>query len=567
MDLKVYKKIISKKEVKNKNVKTLINKLSVFITLSDGVSNRFFPLGARYIIRLIEDYHKVVFLQDRIISRNNILKKIDSLSPNLIWISIQPSAENLFFFIKNISKIYFGTIILGNIGSRWITQEQLIELNLNIIVVLGQGEDATKELIILNDKGLLNINYIREIPNIYGYMNNIYFQNKLEKKVNNQQIIPSSNGLSEAIKRGDIITVRTSSGCNFNCIFCSVKDINNGQKWKQFDNNILYLTLQNIIDNGMNNGVIRFIDDDTAVSLDYLLSISETFKDINQKNNTNLQYGFATNAIHLYNPNDTKEKRKFRKFVWKQVVKNGLKDLFLGLESGSTTQLKRLGKNTNSDINYNAYNFVKTLNINLEIGFIPIDPLMNDNNWKSEFLDNIKLAKYVEVYLSSPTWLSTIRVYENSPLKRSLKNNNLLLDKIKYTNEYNFNYLSIEVKEFIHHLGICLCDDDVNNGLYRLKRELKNIIRYDTQHSKDFVTLIKSFSFDLINLEFNYIECIISKTDIFKYKQDFIKNLLILLFNLEKELSSFSVEVYFDKIKLSLKMAIKTTNEWKEYNN
>lgn len=97
MDLKVYKKIISKKEVKNKNVKTLINKLSVFITLSDGVSNRFFPLGARYIIRLIEDYHKVVFLQDRIISRNNILKKIDSLSPNLIWISIQPSAENLFF--------------------------------------------------------------------------------------------------------------------------------------------------------------------------------------------------------------------------------------------------------------------------------------------------------------------------------------------------------------------------------------------------------------------------------------------------------------------------------------
>ena len=54
MDLKVYKKIISKKEVKNKNVKTLINKLSVFITQSDGVSNRFFPLGARYIIRLIE---------------------------------------------------------------------------------------------------------------------------------------------------------------------------------------------------------------------------------------------------------------------------------------------------------------------------------------------------------------------------------------------------------------------------------------------------------------------------------------------------------------------------------
>lgn len=48
----------------------------------------------------------------------------------------------------------------------------------------------------------------------------------------------------------------------------------------------------------------------------------------------------------------------------------------MGLESGSTTQLKRLGKNTNTDINYKAYDFAKTLGINLEIGFIPIDPLM-----------------------------------------------------------------------------------------------------------------------------------------------------------------------------------------------
>ena len=165
-----------------------MNNLSIFITLSDGVSNRFFPLGARYIIKIIEDYHKVVFLQDRIITRDDILEKISLLSPKLIWISIQPSVEDLFPFLKSISKFYSGTIILGNIGSRWITQEQLIELNLNIIIVSGQGEDATKELIILDNKNLLNIDYLSDINNIYGYINNIYFQNQSEKIVNNQQI-------------------------------------------------------------------------------------------------------------------------------------------------------------------------------------------------------------------------------------------------------------------------------------------------------------------------------------------------------------------------------------------
>jgi hypothetical protein len=39
-------------------------KKSIFITLSDGVSNRFDPLGARYIIKVIEEHkHNVLFLR------------------------------------------------------------------------------------------------------------------------------------------------------------------------------------------------------------------------------------------------------------------------------------------------------------------------------------------------------------------------------------------------------------------------------------------------------------------------------------------------------------------------
>ena len=543
----------------------MIKNNSVFITLSDGVSNRFFPLGARYIIKVIEDNeHNVLFLQDRVISRETILDEIKSQKPCLLWISIQPSVQNLFDFLRDVSKIYNGTIILGNIGSRWITKEQLIQLGLDIIIVSGQGEDATKELVSLKNNNLLRIEYVKNIPNIYGYIEGVFFKNKLEKSVNNQNIIPSSNGLKEAIKRGDVITIRTSSGCNFHCTFCSVKDINNGQRWKAFTNNVLEETLQNIVDHGMVNGILRFIDDDTAVSLKYLLEISEVFKLINIKNKTNLKFGFATNAIHLYNPNDRVNEAIYRKNIWKNVVSNGLTDLFLGLESGSTTQLKRLGKNTNASINYHAYDFAMQLGIDIEIGFIPIDPLMKDTLWKEEFLDNIKLAKYVKSYISSPTWLATVRVYENSPLQRALKNKNLLLNKIPFSNEYNFSYLSKEVELFIDNLGICLCNDDNTNGLYILKRELKNVIRYSEQHSNNFVYFIKDISLKISLEEFQYIKEILDNINIKYYQRKFISRLLLLLQELTIGMEQYNREVYYSKISKSIEMAIFTTNEWKE---
>jgi radical SAM superfamily enzyme YgiQ (UPF0313 family) len=504
------------------------------------------------------------FLQDRIISRKNILEQIKQKTPDIIWVSIQPDVHKLFEFLIAISHIYKKTIIIGNIGSRWIKKEELTKLQIPIIIAVAQGEVSTKKLLELINNDNFTFDNIQNIDNLRGYFNNKYFETTLSKSVNNQNVLPSTNNLKGAIERGDIITVRTSSGCNFHCTYCSVRDINNGQKWKAFNTDTLFLSLQNIVDSGMKNGILRFIDDDTAVSLEYLLEISRTFCKINTLNKTKLQFGFATNAIHLYNPKDTISEAIFRKKVWREVSENGLTDLFLGLESGSTTQLRRLGKNTKADINYIAYDFAKELNINLEIGFIPIDPLMKDGLWKKEFLDNIKLAKYIDSYLSSPTWLATVRVYENSPLKRALLLNNLLGKKINKSNEYYFSYLSNEVKDFINNLGICLCDDDSKNGLYRLKRELKNIIRYGIQHSDKFIELIKNYSYNLAHLEFEYIENIILKHDILNSKQEFIFKLLKISQILKNDLTKHENEAYFDKISLSLDLSIKTIREWKE---
>ena len=108
-----------------------------------------------------------------------------------------------------------------------------------------------------------------------------------------------------------------------------------------------------------------------------------------------------------------------------------------------------------------------------------------------------------------------------------------------------------------------MCDDDIHNGFYILKRELKNIIRYDIQHSDDFIQHIKKVSYNIANLEFEYIENIIQNSNAIYYKNYFIKELLVLLLEFKYKLIFFKQEAYSDKILKSLKMAIRTTNQWK----
>ncbi len=534
--------------------------------MSSGVSNRFDPIGVRYIISVIEkNNHDVLFLQNRLVSRGKILDNIKESKADLLWLSVQPDTEDLLDFMQKIKKIYNGIIIVGNIGSRWITENDLKMLDANIIIVSGQGEDATKQLIQLYNNSTLSIKTIKEIANVRGCFKGVCFETFKSKFVNNDNILPSTNDLKGAIERKDIITVRTSSGCNFHCTYCSVKDINNGQSWKLHSKNILYKNLENIVSAGMRVGTIRFIDDDTAVSLKHLLELSIVFKDINSKHNTKLTFGFATNAVHLYDSSETTNEAMLRLEVWRKVVENGLTDLFLGLESGSSSQLKRFGKNNNSETNYKAYDIAKNLNINLEIGFIPIDPLMQDNIWKNEFLDNIRLAKYIDVANTSPTWLSTIRVYENSPLKKALTNNKLLGSKMNESNEYNFAYKSAQVIDFINDLGICLCDDTTTNGLYQLKRELKNIIRYNIQHSQEYLMIIAEFSKQLSSKEFEFVEGLIDKENqsTLSIQLSFIVFLIKSCDELLLSLRYFTEEQYFKKIRLSIGCAINSAQEWK----
>lgn len=537
------------------------------VSLCDGILNRFDPLGARCIMGVIESEGDKFdsLLQDRLLSRAEIMQSILQQQPSIVWISVQPETLGLLEFLTTLSSSYEGPIIIGNVGSRGLLAEELKLLRSNIVIVLGQGENAALDLYkllkknkVFNEADLIKINNLR----YFSFTRNELIETDTAYSSLAKTTKPSQLQLKEAIERGDIITVRSSSGCNFSCVFCTVRDINNKQRYVRHNKDTLREHITVIIKNGMKEGIIRFVDDDLAGDIMNVSIITDIFNQLNKEYNTNLEFGFSTRASHFVNNKDSEQQVQQRIEIWKNAANAGLKALFLGLESGSTTQLKRLGKSTKAIYNFQAASIAQSLGIQLEIGFIPIDPFMTDDNWRKEMRDNISLARHVNVVKTCPTWLAPMRAYDGSPMVTWLKKLSLLRNKIEDTDEYTYDYVSSEVKHFIELLGPSFCAGK-KNGVYDLKREIKYAQWYPCGIDK----YIEKNCSNILNAELCFVERLLD-ADLFGEEAvflqlDYIDILEKNISELENMISSFKEKKLTVKMQKCCKSAFKELHHWK----
>lgn len=481
---------------------------------SGSVLNRVDPLGARYIMGAIESCGLEIglFLEDRLLSKEGIIQEILRFQPTILWVSIQPLAQGIVPFLKEIAAKTNCIMVLGNIGSRGLTKKDLKEIGSFVIVVEGRGETATVQLINYFQNSHYDTAVLSDIPNLkYLYKGSFITTKKEHCPSLANPIYPSLFKLEEAISRGDVINASSSYGCNGGCVFCTVKSINNGMGWNKRDYRELYYWIENLIKKGKVEGSISMTDDDLASNLEHLREVSRIFSELNKKYTTNLTFNFSTRADHFIVKGEAADRKEFRESVWKYAKESGLDSVFIGIESGSTTQLRRYGKGYPTEINFAAVDFIRFLGIRLEIGFIPIDPLMPDGSWREEMRDNLKLARYLNVAQSIPTWLAPLRVYKNSPEEKILQRKQLLGTCNEETEEYEVKYLSEEVQQFLRDLGPVLCRDSISgeNGYYRFKREFKTIQRRPIKGLEE----IHVYGERIIEAETLFVERLINATN------------------------------------------------------
>ncbi len=207
------------------------------------------------------------------------------------------------------------------------------------------------------------------------------------------------------------IYVKITNGCSWNkCLFC---DLYKNQKYSVIDFNSLKKEIHeinNYFGESIKSRKSVFIGDANAININNNLLI-EYIKYIHEMYNLDI-YSFMDVFI-------TNKTKKLNDFI--QMRDNGIKRLYIGLESGNVNVLKLLNKNI--DVN-NAINFISTIKSSgIDVGIIILagaGGIKNYNNHVNDtvnFIEKLNLDKKDIIYLS--------RLIEHDEYQRKLNLNGI----------------------------------------------------------------------------------------------------------------------------------------------
>jgi len=200
-------------------------------------------------------------------------------------------------------------------------------------------------------------------------------------------------------------------------------------------------------------------------------------------------------ADSIYNKRDTDQKRDLRIKTLKLLKRAGLETVFMGLETGSPTQLKRYKKGSDVETAEGAIAVCRELGLNMAIGFIMIDPLVS----KQEILESVDFIRRNKILpnLSSP--LNRLRVYPFAGYRDVIRKEEQALGRKLASDEFD-----------IHSLAFTTLDYK-----YPEVKVISNLIDSYARSEYDFYNSIKWFVrfFPAINTdEYTYLKEMLEKS-------------------------------------------------------
>jgi len=263
-------------------------------------------------------------------------------------------------------------------------------------ILRGEGEVSLLQFIKYH-KGILKIT---EVPNLIWKNENTLMENPsvvnslrdfYEPPVLTDEILTAAN------EGGGILFLEgLSRGCEHDCTFCYLRTlrVSGVPRVRYFPPSRIIETIMYLEAKGFGNLIVRFTDEnffggksceEIYYRMDQALTFAKKLKNIG----THMHFGIDIRADSLFNLNDTNELRDFRQEVWHTLVKSGLIIVYIGVETFSSTQLRRYGKSLDLITIKKSIELLQQMGIRFTIGLIIFDPLMNF----AELKENIKFVE------------------------------------------------------------------------------------------------------------------------------------------------------------------------------
>lgn len=184
----------------------------------------------------------------------------------------------------------------------------------------------------------------------------------------------------------------------------------------------------------------------TMPSFDFAIRVDDVFRRGHRQTELKVVSGYETAVSN----------NSLRRLALETFRDAGLTQAYVGLESGSWPQLKRLYKAATPEDNQRAVAILRELGIRVAAGWIMIDPLMTD---LSDLRDNLAFMEDNRLIPSGPdddfvtNPINRMRVLDGSPYVEILNRHGLLGSRKRNLVEYEFTYSSDRIAQIAEILA------------------------------------------------------------------------------------------------------------------
>ena len=273
-------------------------------------------------------------------------------------------------------------IVIGDLMSTYAYQQLLREIP-EAIFVIGEGEDAlcgiirsligaigTPQLVRANLKSF-------DVPNL-AFIDD---SNQLIHTSRNLADLitlppPDRVFLSSALKLRSQVQLEGSRGCPWgHCSFCSIPIVQ-GTRWRPFPLNSIIDQLIELSSAGARSPYFTdadFLGNDLKRSIEFAYKVIEAKKQGYIDAKLNLYLNLPVSGIVGGEYATEGECAK----MLKRLKTAGLREVFVGIESGAVDQMQRYKKAATTTHNLMAISTLRRLGIDFDVGFIMFDPTMS----------------------------------------------------------------------------------------------------------------------------------------------------------------------------------------------
>ena len=322
-------------------------------------------------------------------------------------------------------------IVLGGLVPTFAYNE-LIHSWQRSICVLGEGEDSFLRIISLFYlHGVDLFKGLDTVPNIAYKLSNDILCTKREPLTLVDPFHPIRKYIDFIIKQGGIARIEASRGCPWSkCEFCCIGPKYGGGGWRPMPITFILEELKRLSASGI---LSPYFTDEDFIGGQYERSNELATAIIDLKNQfvipSQMNY-FASLRVNDVISSQGQESLK----IWKTA---GLREVFIGLESGVKEQLHRYGKASTPNVNKKAIEILHNLGYQIDIGFIFFDPEMTFEELclNTDFLNRLKLNEFDSRSIKPLRVQPNTKIFERY-LKAGLIKGPLVVNDLIYPAQY-----------------------------------------------------------------------------------------------------------------------------------